>query len=92
MSKGLGLGYLTDNIKSYYHDDVSRPITLLGNRKLALPRYYRDKLFDDSQKIKRNIMLSEAVALKADRVYDKKYPSIVRNMIRRAKVSLTDKL
>ena len=92
MSKGLGLGYLSDNIRRYYADDVSRPVTLLGNRKLALPRYYRDKLFDDGQKIKRNILLSDVVKQKAERFSDKKFPSYVREIIRRSKSSLIDKL
>ena len=38
MSKGLGLGYLTENMIRYFKSDVSRPITLKDNKKLPLPR------------------------------------------------------
>lgn len=59
MSKGLGLNFLQDNIINYYHEDPSRGVTMLGNKKLPLPRYYRDKIFDESQKKLRNKLLEK---------------------------------
>ena len=67
MSKNLGLSYLTDDVIKYYHDDVSRPMRLLGNRIVGLPRYYRDKIFDDGQKDLRSALLSDFSSLDFDR-------------------------
>lgn len=50
MSKGLGMCFLTAAMRKHFTDDVSRPVTMLGNKKLPLPRYYREKLFDENQK------------------------------------------
>lgn len=67
MSKNLGLSYLSDDVVKYYHDDVSRPMRLLGNRIVGLPRYYRDKIFDDGQKQLRSSLLSKFSELAFDR-------------------------
>jgi len=53
MSKKLGYGFLTNAMRTYYHNDVSRSVTLRGNVHLPLPRYYRDKIFDESEKVQR---------------------------------------
>jgi len=49
MSKGLGSNYITDSIRKYHNDDINRNyITLPGNQKIALPRYYRTRLYDEA--------------------------------------------
>lgn len=51
MSKNLGVDYLTKDIVKYYKADLSRLyVTLPGGVKVAMPRYYRDKIFTDDEK------------------------------------------
>jgi len=52
MSKGLGASYLTPQKVNYHTADLSRNyVTTPGGYALALPKYYRDKIFDDEQKL-----------------------------------------
>lgn len=51
MSKGLGENYLTPEIREYHKAEQGRLyVTNLGNHKVAMPKYYRDKIFTDSEK------------------------------------------
>lgn len=61
MSKGLGLSYLTPQMEKYHQDDISRGVTFLGNKKLPLPRYYRDKLFDERTRMQRADIIGQKV-------------------------------
>lgn len=46
MSKNLGLSYLTPQIIRYHKADLSRNyLTLNGGVKIALPRYYKDRIY-----------------------------------------------
>ena len=49
MSRGLGINFLTEKMVNFYKDDVSRGIILEDGKKLPLPRYYRDKIFTNSE-------------------------------------------
>lgn len=80
MSKGLGANFLTDRMVQYYQDDVSRPVTMLGNTKLPLPRYYRDKLFDDKQKALRNKLLIPFQDERYDKLASPLFPQRVEKM------------
>lgn len=59
MSKGLGMSFITPEMFDYFQDDVTRPVTKLGGQKIALPRYYRDKIFSEEQKEIRNQAMEE---------------------------------
>lgn len=48
MSKGLGLSYLTDEIIRWHKEDL-KTYYQDGRRKLKLPRYLRDKIFNDEE-------------------------------------------
>lgn len=50
MSKGLGLNYLTDEMRAYHEKGSKSFVTLPGGLKQALPRYYRDKVFTEAQR------------------------------------------
>lgn len=52
MSKGLGLGYLTESMEEWHRaDPLGRCYVPLRNgRRSVLPRYFRDRLFDDAMK------------------------------------------
>lgn len=47
-SKGLGLSYLTPNMRFWHKADLynRRYLTLKGGLKVAMPRYYYEKLYD----------------------------------------------
>ena len=88
MSKGLGINYLTEAMVQYHKDDVSRPITMLGNTKIPLPRYYRDKLFTDAEKSARRKMLEPFLDKRFDQLSDKLFPQRVENMYKKSKEKL----
>lgn len=50
MSKGLGKNYLSDDIVNYHKADITRLyVTKEGGHKIALPRYYRNKIYTDQE-------------------------------------------
>lgn len=51
FSKGLGLGYLTTQVYDYHTSDYDDPnlFSYIDGRKVALPRYYRKKIFTKYQ-------------------------------------------
>jgi hypothetical protein len=51
VSNGIGKNYLTDAIKKYHKADITRNwVRSDYGTKIALPRYYRDKIYDDLEK------------------------------------------
>jgi hypothetical protein len=80
MSRGLGQNFLTDNMVKYYKDDPSRPITLPGNKKLPLPRYYRDKVFTTKEKAIRNKLLAPHMEKRVDVISDPLFPQRVQKI------------
>lgn len=56
MSKGLGANYLTDQMVRYHkHEDFMLDRAFIGikdGKKIALPRYYKDKLYTDFDKFR----------------------------------------
>jgi len=80
MSKGIGLNFLTEDMVAYYKEDVSRPVTMIGNKKLPLPRYYRDKLFTDKEKLLRNKLLIPHNEKRIDKIADPLFPQRVNKM------------
>lgn len=50
MSKGLGNNYLTAEVIAYHQSDVTRNfVTKEGGHRIALPRYYRQRIYSDEQ-------------------------------------------
>lgn len=48
MSKGMGKSYCTDTMKKYHNADLSRVyLTVDGGFKIAMPRYYKERIFDE---------------------------------------------
>lgn len=51
MSKGLGLNYLTPaNYKMHQRDPMRQYLTLYDGKKIALPRYYKERLYDSLER------------------------------------------
>lgn len=86
MSKGIGLEYITEATTRYHKQDVSRPITMLGGQKVALPRYYRDKIFTEGEKIKRTYMFNEYIDEQFNKQLDPLYLQRIRQNLRREKL------
>jgi len=48
MSKGMGANYITDRTKKYHNADLNRNyLTVDGGFKIAMPRYYKERIFDE---------------------------------------------
>lgn len=62
MSKGLGENYLTHEVVKYHKSDVSRMYaTKEGGHKIALPRYYRNKIYSDLEK-KQQLVIAQSIS------------------------------
>lgn len=50
MSKGMGANYLTPQMIQYHKNDLSKAyVTLPDGVKIALPRYYKQKMYTDAE-------------------------------------------
>ena len=49
MSNGIGKNFLTPAVVNYYKETKKTIVHRYG-RSYAMPRYYKDKIFDDSEK------------------------------------------
>jgi hypothetical protein len=48
MSKGLGSSYITKRVVDYHNADLNRVyLTVDGGFKIAMPRYYKERIFDE---------------------------------------------
>lgn len=81
ISKKLGLSYLTPQMIQYYKDDNSRSVTMLGNKKTALPRYYRDKIFTESEKMQRVKKMQKIIQQKYETTLNPLYVQIQQKRI-----------
>lgn len=68
MSKGIGANYLTDNMKKWHENDLLNRmyVPIKAGKKIAMPRYYKDKLYSETQKLLINnhlkvVMSDEAI-------------------------------
>lgn len=52
MSKGLGLNYLTPQMIQYHKADLEERVncTKKGGHKIAMPRYYKDKIYNSDER------------------------------------------
>lgn len=61
MSNGLGKSYLTDKTIRYHRADLSRNyISKEGGYKIALPRFYRDRIFTLDEKLFQSSLAQDA--------------------------------
>lgn len=53
MSKGLGANYLSESIIKYHKADLGNRMymTLSDGKKISMPRYYKDKIYDEHERI-----------------------------------------
>ena len=50
MSKGLGANFITPSMSRYMKEHLNPYITHRGGDKIALPRYYKEKIFTEAEK------------------------------------------
>ncbi len=48
----MGINYLTKNIKNYYKQQFKPYLIKEGGQKQAMPRYFRDQIFNESERKK----------------------------------------
>lgn len=85
MSKGLGLNYVTDDMIVWHHADKDNRMycNLPDNKKIAMPRYYKQKIYTDEQRkaigyVTRQRQLKEEskqIKKQGDKYYHKKAAS-----------------
>jgi hypothetical protein len=74
MSKGLGAGYLTENmIKWHTKGNIENKVylPLKDGKKAAMPRYYKDKLYDKGQKFRIGVFMRAESQKQVDELQDK---------------------
>lgn len=60
VSKGIGLNFLTPAMTEYMRKNLSTYFTVDG-RKVAIPRYYKDKVFTEEEKMVINMINQQEV-------------------------------
>lgn len=70
QSKGLGLCYLTEAVKRWHRATTDRMyVNLDGNKKAAMPRYYKQKIWNkQEQEVIGKLTMERAYAREADRL------------------------
>jgi len=73
MSKGLGAGYITETMKNWHtkgniENKVYLP--LKDGKKAAMPRYYKDKLYDKGQKFRIGVFMRAESQKQIDQLQD----------------------
>lgn len=82
FSKGLGLSYLTTAMYNYHTEDYDNPVMfgIVDGRKVALPRYYKNKIFTKEQ------MRKEASKTKWESIREKREQ--IRQVIKQGLVTV----
>lgn len=77
MSKGLGGTYIDRN-KKYHETTMSNVVTKAGGVKYPLPRYFKEKIFDETQKMQISAK-SLSYAQRQQEVKDQKLQKLVKD-------------
>ena len=51
ISHGLGIDYLSDKMVSYHRSNLTSYATKPGGYRISLPRYYKDKIFSEYERL-----------------------------------------
>lgn len=70
MSKGIGKDYINDQTKNYHSDLRKNYVTHVGGVRVPMPKYYRDKILTDDQKISQRLIIENSVSNKLVRDYE----------------------
>lgn len=81
MSKGMGKNYLTPAMVDWHRTDLSRNYVVLeGGTKASLPRYYRERLYDESMRHEQSLYCQEKSNLR-EKSSEEEYFSIHGTMV-----------
>lgn len=61
MSKNLGLNWLTPQVKKHYQNNLNKLYVTHQSHKMALPKYYRDRILSDEQKKQQRKLINQFV-------------------------------
>lgn len=75
MSKGLGLAYMTEEMINYHNEDIygRNCCNLEEGKKIAMPRYYRERIFTESQRAQQKAWMKQQEPIKREDIKSK-YP------------------
>lgn len=79
MSKGIGSNYLSSASRKYHKQNLDKNyVTGLDNHKIAMPKYYRDKILtDDERELQRNIIQTQVEKLNMEEYINyQHYPKV----------------
>jgi len=70
MSKGIGSNYLTKNMIKWHKNDIEKRMycNILGNKKIAMPRYYKDKIYTEFDKIRISNYIKEKAEIEENKL------------------------
>lgn len=68
MSKGIGKTYLTDAMIKWHHAKICERLYLVieDGKKIAMPRYYKNKIYDENQRAHIGQIVAPQVRLRAE--------------------------
>lgn len=79
MSKGLGKSYISDAIKKYHRADLKRNyLTTPNGYKVAMPKYYREKIFTEVERETQRDYILDAES-KKEREMRRKFDLLYKN-------------
>jgi hypothetical protein len=73
MSKGLGANYVTDAMKKWHHNALldRMYVPMKDNKKIAMPRYYKDRVYSETQKLQITNHFKKVMPEKFEEEYQK---------------------
>lgn len=85
MSKGIGETFVNPNMIKYYKDNIQRLfVTRKDGIRVAMPRYYREKIFTKEEILKQNAYIRQMVEDKRNLKeieYQDKYPQCEKTLL-----------
>lgn len=85
MSKGLGSNYLTKNMIKWHKADIEKRMfcNLKDNKKIAMPRYYKDKIYSKFDKYRISNYVKELSEIEENKVFDELGENYSKIMVER---------
>lgn len=86
MSKGLGASYINDRVRNYHHADLINRfhLTIEDGKKIAMPRYYKLKLYTDLERKRIAFFLLKDMIKRQEKIeisYPGGYNSYIRDKV-----------
>lgn len=82
MSKGLGASFMTPQMVAWYKQTLNNYVVIQGGLKTCLPRYFKDKMLDDVEKLLMNAKTQNYIEQKDKDYNPKKEDTWKREVVR----------